>query len=81
MGTIAAISMDEYFPETGCNRTTVTWAHAVNSQQELEDAVRGKNTGRDFSKEFVLLTLSAPCTIYVGFMDSGWRASQACASA
>jgi hypothetical protein len=36
--------MEEYFPETGSNLTAVTWAHAVNSRQQLEDAVRGKNT-------------------------------------
>lgn len=41
-GTIAAISMEEYFPEIGSNLTTVTWAHAVNSRQQLEDAVRDK---------------------------------------
>lgn len=41
-GSSSAISIEEYFPETGSNLTAVTWAHAVNSRRELEDAVKDK---------------------------------------
>jgi hypothetical protein len=42
-GAVAALSVQEYFPEIGSDLTVVTWGHAVNSQQKLQDALTGKN--------------------------------------
>ena len=41
-GTVAAMSVQEYFPEIGNDLTVVTWGHAVNSQQQLQAALTGK---------------------------------------
>ena len=33
----------EYWPEVKDDLTLVTWSHATNSKQKLEDALRSKN--------------------------------------
>jgi hypothetical protein len=41
-GAVAAMSVQEYFPEIGNDLTVVTWGHAVNSQEKLQAALTGK---------------------------------------
>lgn len=41
-GAVAALSVQEYFPEIGSDLSVVTWGHAVNSQQKLQDALTEK---------------------------------------
>jgi hypothetical protein len=52
-GAVAALSVQEYFPEIGTDLTVVTWGHAVNSQQKLQDALTGKNAGQVATKNLI----------------------------
>lgn len=60
-GAVAAMSVQEYFPEIGNDLTVVTWGHAVNSQQKLQAALTGKkNPWQVATKNFISHCI--PCT-------------------
>ncbi len=42
-----SIDVADIWPEVAKDLTRVSWAHAVNSEQELKTALRGKNLGQN----------------------------------
>lgn len=41
--TVSSEDITDFFPEAKNNLTKITWAHAVNNQTLLEDALKGEN--------------------------------------